>query len=383
MIDAITLENFKCFERQRITLGALTLLTGVNGMGKSSVLQALLVLRQSVLSSLVPDVGVLLDGEYVRMGTAADALYDGARGDDADSIRITVSLANEEVFFRLNATDKAANVLPISETSFSHTGKWALFGRFRAAAAAEAPAKQQCFQYLSAERLGPRDSHALSRHHVKHLRELGWDGAYTVAFLDAHGGEHVEAKMRHDDAASAQLLSQVTAWLGEVSPGVRLATLEYQELGRAGLSLSFVSGQATSRRMRPSGVGFGLSYTLPVIVALLASKAGDLVLLENPEAHLHPRGQMAVGSLMARAAAAGVQVVCETHSDHLLNGVRLAVKEGILEPERLHLHYFSRTHDGERIVHRIDSPRINGDGRIDRWPPGFFDQWDIALERLL
>jgi predicted ATPase len=107
------------------------------------------------------------------------------------------------------------------------------------------------------------------------------------------------------------------------------------------------------------------------------------VLLENPEAHLHPRGQMAMGDLMARAASAGIQVLCETHSDHVLNGVRLAVKQGLLASPGVALHYFSRTNDGERVLHVVDSPRVGPDGRLDRWPQGFFDQWDIALERLL
>ena len=154
-----------------------------------------------------------------------------------------------------------------------------------------------------------------------------------------------------------------------------------------GLSFSFVTGGATSRSLRPTSVGFGLSYTLPVVVALLAARPGSLVLVENPEAHLHPRGQMAMGDLIIRAAAAGAQVIVETHSDHVLNGIRVAVKEGRGAPDQVAIHYFQRiteTRGGdERIVHVVQSPRIDADGRVDSWPQGFFDQYDIALEKLL
>ncbi len=193
--------------------------------------------------------------------------------------------------------------------------------------------------------------------------------------------------LRHAAGASDGLLSQLTAWMGEVSPGVRLATRTFADLSLAQLSFSFAQGGATSRVLRPTGVGFGLSYTLPVIVALLAAPVGALVLVENPEAHLHPRGQMAMGDLIARAGAAGVQVIVETHSDHVMNGVRVAVKEGRVGHDQVAFHYFRRvteTREGEeRIVHVVDSPRIDADGLLDTWPPGFFDQFDIALSKLL
>jgi predicted ATPase len=175
--------------------------------------------------------------------------------------------------------------------------------------------------------------------------------------------------------------------LGEVSPGVRINTESLTALSVARLSFGFALGSATTRPLRPTSVGFGLSYTLPVVVALLATPPGGLVLIENPEAHLHPRGQMAMGELIARAASAGVQVLVETHSDHVLNGLRLAVKDGLVAHGDVALHFFRRTERQEkgvaRIRHVVDSPTLDADGRIDVWPEGFFDQYDLALGRLL
>lgn len=73
-------------------------------------------------------------------------------------------------------------------------------------------------------------------------------------------------------------------------------------------------------------VGFGISYVLPIVLALVKAKKGELIILENPEAHLHPRGQRKMGELIARAAQGGVQVIVETHSDHILNGIRFVCK---------------------------------------------------------
>lgn len=365
MIRAVVLGNFKCFAEQRIPLGALTLLTGQNGMGKSSVMQSLLLLRQSAREGLLPNKGLLLNGELVRLGTAQDVLHESAQ---TEEVRLALEFEGRTTGWAFSASHRRDDVLPI-------------------AGVAPAPPDEPLFDrrchYLAAERIGPREVYESSDYQVEQRGEMQPDGAYAVAFLDARASQTVEPALVKDPDVGPTLLAQVTAWLGEVSPGVRLTTALHPEVNRATLSVSFTAGRAVSRRLRPTAVGFGLSYLLPVLVALLASKPGGLVLLENPEAHLHPRGQMAMGELLARAASAGVQVVVETHSDHVLNGVRLAVKQGTLAASSAAFHYFSRHEEGDRIVHRVTSPRIDVEGRIDAWPEGFFDQWELALEKLL
>ena len=111
----------------------------------------------------------------------------------------------------------------------------------------------------------------------------------------------------------------------------------------------------------------------------MLSSPGTLCLIENPEAHLHPRGQTRLAELAARAAAAGVQVFIETHSDHFLDGVRLAVRDGLISPDQTAVHYFERR-DGRTVV---TSPEIDADGFLPHWPEGFFDQRDDNLARLL
>jgi predicted ATPase len=108
-----------------------------------------------------------------------------------------------------------------------------------------------------------------------------------------------------------------------------------------------------------------------------------MILIENPEAHLHPKGQSKMGELLALAASCSVQVVIETHSDHVLNGIRRTVHGGKLDPQDVQLHYFYRNEENGQSVTQVASPRIDADGRIDKWPEGFFDQAEKDLLELL
>jgi predicted ATPase len=102
-------------------------------------------------------------------------------------------------------------------------------------------------------------------------------------------------------------------------------------------------------------------------------------MIENPEAHLHPRGQTKMAELMSLAVSTGVQVVVETHSDHILNAVRLAVKRKMLVPENVKIHFATRSGDSNVFV----SPRVDADGRVDSWPKGFFDEMDMVISDLI
>src|SRR5436853_896359 len=81
MIHMLRLQNYKCFEDQSLEFGFLTLLSGLNGTGKSSVLQALLLLRQSYQQNLLQTIGLALNGDLIHIGTARDALFEGAKED--------------------------------------------------------------------------------------------------------------------------------------------------------------------------------------------------------------------------------------------------------------------------------------------------------------
>ena len=368
MIERVILRNFKCFELQEINAGRLTLLAGLNGMGKSSVLQALLLLRQSYLDGLLPETGLALNGSLVQMGTAQDVLYEGAQSDEFEIGLVWTDGVAARLVLEYH---REANVLKIDPESVDRS----VFGR--------APFTDG-FHYLQAERLGPRTTNTISDYQVREHRQIGTAGEYTQHFLHAYGAEKMTNEgLLHPASQSSDLTSQVQAWLHEISPGTKVHLHMHSAMDLVNLRYSFVTGEQRSAEYRATSVGFGITYALPVLVAVLSSAPGSIVLVENPEAHLHPRGQVRMGELLARAAAAGIQVVVETHSDHVLNGIRVAVNDGAVQPEDVAIHYFSRVEDGERAHSRVESPAIDRDGRIDHWPEGFFDEWDKSLDRLL
>jgi len=107
--------------------------------------------------------------------------------------------------------------------------------------------------------------------------------------------------------------------------------------------------------------------------------ADSLFIVENPEAHLHPAGQSRLGRLLARMAGAGVQVIVETHSDHVINGIRLAAAEDrVLAADAVLIHFFDEGASGGLPT----AIELTEQGTLSSWPKGFFDQVEEDLGRL-
>lgn len=135
----------------------------------------------------------------------------------------------------------------------------------------------------------------------------------------------------------------------------------------------------TKASVRPTHIGFGLSYVLPIIAAMLSTHNAGTLIVENPEAHLHPFSQSRIGSLLGLAAKDGVQTFVETHSDHLVNGVRLAVKNNLIAAGDIRF-FFEKSPDADSSV--VTTLTVDEDGSLSDWPAGFFDQIENDLARL-
>ncbi|MGW4299123.1 AAA family ATPase [Streptomyces sp. NPDC004646] len=373
MITRLTLINFKAFRRLELPLGPLTLLTGLNSSGKSSVLQSLALLRQSFGADRLTstDEGLLLNGELVEMGTARDLLHDdfGPADDllatDAPVVGFVVE-DNEPGRFiaRYDLQEPDEDVME----AYGVPGFQTLL---------DGP-----FQYLHADRITPAVVYPRSRQIAIDRGFLGVRGEHTVNYLRHHAEREIpEGPLRHPGAASPQLLDQTVAWMQELCPGVNLqpAAVEGTDFVRLSYGFGGTAGINATRRRRPTNVGFGLTYALPIVVACLTAAPESLILLENPEAHLHPKGQTRMAALISAAAATGAQMVIETHSDHVLNGVRIAVKQGALRPDDAIIHFFRGNGSGAEVI----TPRVDKDGMLAQWPEGFFDEWENSLDQLL
>lgn len=374
MLERLRLQNFKAFTELHLHMAPLTLLSGLNGVGKSTALQALALLRQSSDAGALSREGFLLNGDYVNLGTGQDVLCEDYVAPEGNvEILIALTLTGEEERVWAADYEKDADLLRLAsgrtEGADPQDGGDFLFGRG--------------FQYLRADRIVPAVSYPKSYDAAIRRNFLGSSGEHTANYLRVHRDEHLsDPVLLHPLGRSGALLDQVEAWMQEFCPGVNVAVDDLEGTDAVRLSYGFfgTAGIDATNRYRPTNVGFGLTYVLPVIVACLTAKPGGLVLLENPEGHLHPRGQTQMGRLCALTASTGAQVVVESHSDHLLNGIRLSVKDGALGAQQVAVHYFHRESKGDvQVAH----PVVSADGMLSDWPRGFFDEWDQALDQLL
>lgn len=138
-----------------------------------------------------------------------------------------------------------------------------------------------------------------------------------------------------------------------------------------------MNADSSKNRFKPVNVGFGYSYLLPIVVSGLIADPGDMLIVENPEAHLVPSAQSRIANFLARVSRTGVQVFIESHSEHILNGLRIAVKEKLLGHEETNIIFFEG--DKDYSIRKI--PVIEG-GKLRNWPDGFFDQAEKDFERI-
>ena len=374
MIKSVTIKNFKAFKHAAINLAPLTLFTGMNGMGKSTFIQSLLLLRQSNLNN-----GLSLSGDLLELGKGKDVFSINPEGDhisfelnwiSGSSLTATFDFSkNGPIDSRKSVSE--LDVLPIKEIRpTEHVFREALF--------------TNNFQYLAADRYSPKAFFPASVYKVEELRSIGIHGEFAAHYLAAFQRDDVMVKETlHEGESSPVLLNQVSAWLSEITPGVDLISTLYADLDIAKLSYRFEMSEEFTEEFRPVNVGFGFSYALPIVTAILSSEPGDLIIVENPESHLHPQGQVAIGKLIAKAARGGVQIITESHSDHLLNSFCVSTKNGIIKPDDIAIYYFEREAKAKEHVTEIKRPQMQPNGRLDSYPKGFFDEFDKQMDELL
>lgn len=139
-----------------------------------------------------------------------------------------------------------------------------------------------------------------------------------------------------------------------------------------------------SKGFRPVNVGFGYSYLLPIILTCMLAEKGSKLMVENPEAHLHPGAQSRLMDFMVKYATKnGLQLLIETHSDHIINQLRIAVKEKKIENNKdASIIHFTRNQK------EIETPafyeiKIDSRGNLSQYPSDFLDEWGLQMSKLI
>lgn len=328
MIQELELEGFKSFVADEIELNQLTLLTGLNSSGKSSVVQALRMLENAAKHK-----EILLEGH-------------------GDISELTNSYVGE---LSITSTlDNDSKICILSDKIETRPNDY--FPRII---------------HIAADRNGPMTTIPIF---VGEDYSIGSKGENLLKSIEHYEDYELPEILNHPNSQGITFGFNLEAWLGVVSPNT-VFRKEIQK--RSDTSYSTFNGH------RSKNVGFGLSYTLPIIAALLMGSVveNSLVIIENPEAHLHPRGQTEIGRLIALCAKSGTQVIVETHSDHLINSIRGFAKDddsGL--HEKINLYWFEL--DGNRntegtLIH------FDNDGRLENCPAGLLDQFEINASKLL
>ena len=377
-LQAIEMRNFKCYEALDLPCAALTVLTGYNAAGKSTALQALLLLAQA-LQTAASKKELPLNGGVVSLGSESDVLRHGSTG---PTFSLGVRTPDERIRWTFGSQkDRASRgLVPLHALEYSHALGTGMTTRRRPAriwpprggAKSALAAALRSATYIGAARAVPLDSFPVPRTVSRPAGDVGPAGEFAPYWYLEYADEDIAPARRHPQDASATVRAQVDAWLGELFPGAR-ASADRLSLD-APIHLKF-SLSRTSPWARPANVGFGLSYAFPMLVALLTQENGSILVVDSAEAHLHPRAQSAVGRLLGQMAGAGLQIFVETHSDHLLSGIRLAVRDGLVQPDDVALHFVGQN----GVPGQVTTLAMDGNGAVSDWPEGFFDQAENDL----
>ena len=362
MIEKISVGGFKRFLAQKFRIAPLTVLAGLNGAGKTSLIHALLLMQESAgievggeLPLHVSDKLQLGTAESVRNWSAKGNISFGVEFDDGNIADWDLEVP----------ADAEALFLIVKKRPTLKNGPFVKSVRG--------------FTYLCAERLGPRSTLNDSPISAERL-EVGQKGEFCAQVLEKLGSKpSIYADRVHPEKSSMDsslLKYEVESWLSEIATPIEIATIP--TTGSAISALQFRTPGGIW--VRAPNMGFGVSYALPIVLAGLIASRDGILIVENPEAHLHPAGQSRMGSFLAWLAGKGVQVILETHSDHVLNGVRRAIAEfDYLSHEQALVNFFSSDAHAAPDVKEL---LFSSTGGIANWPPGFFDQYQLDVASL-
>lgn len=357
MLTKISLTNFKQFEEKTdIPVSLFNLFTGSNNSGKSTVLQPLLLLRQSIDQNIHTNE-ILLNGNYINIGSFTEIKNE--KTSQNDSIVFTFSFTNQksesnvvEYLLQQNQDSSLCTIKNLTHIEgVSYENQFLDFSF-------------ENIHVLLADRIGGQDIY--KKRHLSRFPNVGSRGEFFVNILNVKKSELVHESLCLGDNAH-NLLSQTEAWIGEIFKPVQLNIIEPHRF------LEFL--ELRIGKLSPTNMGFGFNSLLPIIVSGLIAKPGDKLIIECPERGLHPRTQSKLTEFLIAVASTGVQIFIDSQSDHIFNALRIAVLKKSITKENTNVLYFSN--------HSVEKIEINDSGSVNYWPNGFFDQISNDLSALL
>lgn len=196
---------------------------------------------------------------------------------------------------------------------------------------------------------------------------IGTKGEYMATVLHAYRNRDIEGFDEAGDTKSQKLAEAVGEWARRLQMADEILT---KDMARLGIQVSVRRGDIPVVDI--TGVGVGVSQLLPVLVMCLMAQPGSLILLEQPELHLHPALQQRLGDFLLACARSGRQLIVETHSEYLLSRLRRRIAEDPSDEliDVIAVYFVEQIND-ESHFRRV---ALNEFGGVEDWPAGFFDQ---------
>ena len=374
MITNIGIRNFKAFrDTGDIRLGALNVLAGINGRGKSTLMQSLLLLSQSMRESdNHSPLHLFTNGGWVKLGMFQELINEYSASDESMSFRFVTDDSKDNEYDLTYSpvvsdpfTGKLCSMLVNGKETFSEPGGYNTESENQVLVppvfSGYTPLlRLQNMYYIAADRKGASDEEDIL-------------SAGNGLHLDCHGSNVLNVLFQQGTGFQ----SKIERCLSGIFDG---ATFKITADERA-VHL-YMDSMNSGKLFRPVNVGYGYSYILSLLTAGLLAKKDDIVIIENPEAHLHPSAQAALMRFLCEEVIVkDVQIFIETHSDHIVNASLLTVRKGILMNDRMNILFFNRSDSSMDIV--VSNLEVTSKGRVKNPPRNFCDQYAMDLRALM
>ena len=366
MLNEITIEGFKCIDKEALKLAPLTVLTGTNSSGKSTVIQALLLL---VRFSVVPNRYSLAEitKSYSDVRDVRNRFTNTQEinitlpiNDNSGIKELGLSVTEQESGLRFKGqvkpTDSMRERMANGDIDISEPPMTLLY---------ETPEYEYLTElfYLNANRVGSQDIAPIGD------TKVGTSAEFLFGYFDSIKGHALVDELAHFNGSST-IGYQVSQWLSQITNTV--SELRTEKINSTQVKVTFNSNGLED--ISASNLGTGMSYVSKVVVLCLIAKRGDVVIIENPEIHLHPQAQAQLAVFFTFIANCGIQLIIETHCEHLINKIRHQVYLKEFTKEDVVIQY------KPDVRERFIELNLDGNGRyIDKeqnrvgFPPGFFD----------
>ena len=409
MFDVLTLKHFKAWRSVvKVELKPVTVFLGTNSSGKSSLLQALLLLKQTVAS---PDRTVQLNlggdevNDYFSFGQFDEVLTHGAtprqfaigfdfhqaEGEESPA-KLSTRIHSGSFFASYSMTSsKAAVVQELRLTGDDATfrlvrrdrGAYSLFAgeelQPMGKSKSYAPERSislpvEAVHLLSQDGKIAEDISLSIRRELERIAYLGplrrkperdyvWNGS-RPGDIGSDGSKAIDVLLASALENKSTVIKEVSVWLKRMGVAEEI---QVRQLGRSSRYEIVILRDGVTSNLRD--VGIGVSQVLPVVTLALFAPEGSTVILEEPEIHLHPSAQSVLAELFAEVSKQRqIQFLVETHSEHLFRRLQTLVARQAFLPDDCRLYFVERNGADAQLLHL----QLDEFGRIQQWPEHFF-----------